>query len=166
MPAVADSSVIIHLAAIGQLDLLRKLHGTLLVPPAVWDEVVVQGQGRPGEVELRQAVQDGWMAVAAPSPNSLIAQVGSSLPVGEAEAILLAESRPGSLLLMDEAAGRLVATSLGVPVMGIVGLLVVAKQAGLLAELKPVLDQLRSPGGFRLSADLFRRALALVGERP
>jgi predicted nucleic acid-binding protein len=47
MPAVADSSVIIHLAAIAQLDLLRQFHGSLLVPPAVWDEVVVQGRAVP-----------------------------------------------------------------------------------------------------------------------
>ena len=166
MPAVADSSVIIHLAAIAQLDLLRQLHGSLLVPPAVWDEVVVHGQGRPGEQELRQAVSDSWIAVAAPSPNVQMPAGAAPLHAGETEAILLAASHPGSLLLMDEAAGRSAASSLGVPVMGIVGLLVVAKRSGLVAELKPILEQLRSPGGFRLSADVIQRALALVGEQP
>ena len=100
MPAVADSSVIIHLAAIGQLDLLRQLHGSLLVPSAVWDEVVVQGQGRPGESELRQAVSDGWITVATPSPKIQIPSPSTPLHPGESEAIVLAASNPGSLLLM------------------------------------------------------------------
>jgi predicted nucleic acid-binding protein len=67
---------------------------------------------------------------------------------------------------MDEAAGRSVAASLGIPVMGIVGVLVVAKRSGLIAELKPVLQQLRGPGGFRLSAAVIQHALTLVGEQP
>ena len=166
MPAVADSSVIIHLAAIGQLDLLRQLHGSVLVPPAVWDEVVVQGQGRPGEPELRQAVSDGWITVAAPSPNLQIPSPGTPLHSGESEAILVAASNPGILLLMDEVAGRSVAGSLGVPVMGIVGILVLAKQSGLISQRKPLLEQLRSPGGFRLSGAVIQQALALVGEQP
>jgi predicted nucleic acid-binding protein len=166
MPAVADSSVIIHLAAIAQLDLLRQLHGSLLVPPAVWDEVVVQGQGRAGAQELTKAVGDGWVTVAHPSSNIQLPSGGAPLHPGETEAVLLAASHPGSLLLMDEAAGRSVAASLGIPVMGIVGVLVVAKQSGLVAQLKPILEQLRSPGGFRLSAAVFQHALTLVGEQP
>jgi uncharacterized protein len=67
---------------------------------------------------------------------------------------------------MDEAAGRAIAASLGIPVMGTVGVLVVAKQSGLIPHLKPVLERLRNPGGFRLSAALFQHALTLVGEQP
>ena len=50
---VADSSSFIHLAAIGRVGLLRELYGYLIVPLAVWQEVVVAGRGRPGETELR-----------------------------------------------------------------------------------------------------------------
>jgi predicted nucleic acid-binding protein len=166
MPAVADSSVIIHLAAVAQLDLLRQLHGSLLVPPAVWDEVVVQGQGRPGAQELTKAVADGWAAVANPSPNAQLPPSGATLHPGETEAILLAASHAGTLLLIDDAGGRAIATSLAIPVMGTVGLLVLAKRSGLIPELKPVLEQLRNPGGFRLSSSVFQHALALAGEQP
>jgi len=50
--------------------------------------------------------------------------------------------------------------------MGIVGILVLARQSGLIAQLKPLLEQLRSPGGFRLSAAVVQHALVLVGEQP
>jgi predicted nucleic acid-binding protein len=56
---IADSSPFIHLSAIGRVDLLRDLYGQIIMPPAVWQEVVVAGQGRPGEIQLRQAVGDG-----------------------------------------------------------------------------------------------------------
>jgi uncharacterized protein len=166
MPAVADSSVIIHLAGIGQFDLLRQLYASLIVPPAVWDEVVVQGQGQPGAQELTSAVADGWVAVAGPLTNAQLPPQGATLHPGETEAVLLAVSHAGTLLLMDEAAGRAVAATLGIPVMGTVGVLVVARQSGLIAHLKPVLEQLRNPGGFRLSTAVFHHALSLVGEQP
>jgi predicted nucleic acid-binding protein len=166
MPAVADSSVIIHLAAIGQIDLLRQLYTSVLLPPAVWNEVVVQGRGRVGEKELQQARGDGWVTVAAHSANVSLPSECPALHPGEAEAILMAGSQPGRLLLMDEAAGRSVATSLGIPVTGIVGILVLAKQRGLISELKPILEQLRDPGGFRLSAAVIQHALTLAGEQP
>lgn len=166
MPIVADSSVIIHLAAIGRLDLLRQMYGAVILPPAVWDEVVVQGRGRPGEQELRKAAMEGWTTVVSPVSSVAFPAPPPPLHLGETEAIRLAAVTPGSLLLMDEAAGRSVAASLGVRVMGIVGVLVRAKQAGLLAELKPVLEELQNPGGFRLTKSLVEHALGLVGERP
>jgi predicted nucleic acid-binding protein len=166
MPAVADSSVIIHLAAIGRLGLLRQFHGSLQVPPAVWDEVVTQGQGRPGSQELTKAVADGWVAVATPKSSVQMPTGGATLHAGESEALRLAASSAGLPLLMDEAAGRAVAASLGIPVMGTIGILVAAKHSGLIPQLKPVLEQLRNPGGFRLSAAVFQHALALVGEQP
>jgi predicted nucleic acid-binding protein len=166
MPAVADSSVIIHLARIAQFDLLRHVYGSLLVPPAVWDEVVVQGQGRPGAQELTTAVADGWVSVAAALSGVQLPAGGATLHPGESEAIRLAASHAGTLLLMDEAAGRAVAGSLGIPVIGTVGILVASKQRKLIPELKPVLEQLRTPGGFRLSTAVLEQALALVGERP
>lgn len=48
MIVVSDASVLINVARIGELDLLRKLYGTITVPEAVWSEVVVNGAGQPG----------------------------------------------------------------------------------------------------------------------
>ncbi len=51
---VADSSPLISLAILEQLDLLPQLYQRVLVPPAVWDEVTVQGVGLPGSLAVSQ----------------------------------------------------------------------------------------------------------------
>lgn len=64
---VSDSSTLIHLAAIGRLTLLKEFYGHITVPPAVWREVVEEGEGRAGSVEVdRGSVPRGYSVVAAP----------------------------------------------------------------------------------------------------
>lgn len=59
MPLViSDSSTLIHLARIGRLDLLQRFFESITIPPAVWREVVEQGRGRAGAIEIEQARQD------------------------------------------------------------------------------------------------------------
>jgi hypothetical protein len=165
MPTViADSSAFIHLGAIGRMPLLRELFGQILVPPAVWQEVVEAGQGRAGEAELRQAVQEGWVSIETPPPSAVLPAGSPPLHPGEIEAIRLALSKPGSLLVVDELIGRAVATGLGLEVIGIVGLLVLARQRNLIANLEAELHRLRGPGRFRISHQLFQHALRLAGE--
>jgi hypothetical protein len=48
MIVISDSVALIGLSAIGALDLLNRLYGTVIVPDAVYQEVVVQGAGKPG----------------------------------------------------------------------------------------------------------------------
>jgi len=52
---VSDSSIIINLAWIGQLHLLQELYEVVLIPNAVWQEVVVKGSGQPGAQEVRSS---------------------------------------------------------------------------------------------------------------
>ena len=63
MTVVADSGPLIHLAIVGQFLLLKRYFHQLLIIPQVYDEVVTQGQGRPGDLELSQAVSDGWITI-------------------------------------------------------------------------------------------------------
>jgi uncharacterized protein len=165
MPTVvADSSVIIHLAAIGRLDLLQKLHGQILIPPMVWKEVVEDGRGRVGEAQLRTALNENWIAIETPENKFISAETFPFLHPGEIEAIQLAMSHENTLLIMDEAAGREAAIHLGIKVIGIVGVLVSAKQKKLIPDLARELQELRGPGRFRISNTLIEQALKLGGE--
>ena len=60
---ISDSSTLIHLVAIGRLGLLKEFYGRITVPPLVWREVVEQGGGRAGAVEVERARQAGWIEV-------------------------------------------------------------------------------------------------------
>jgi uncharacterized protein len=64
--AIADSGPLICLARINQLELLPRLFSKILVPPEVWNEVTVRGQGHPGAYEVSQAT---WLTIQAPDPQ-------------------------------------------------------------------------------------------------
>jgi predicted nucleic acid-binding protein len=73
MPSViSNSSPLISLSAIQRLDLLRDFFGTVVVPPAVWREVVEEGQGRAGAAEVETASSEGWVRVETFSNDLLL----------------------------------------------------------------------------------------------
>src|SRR4026209_1085584 len=106
---------------------------------------------------LRQAA---WLRIVD-DPSA----INLGLDPGGAAAILEAESTGADLLLIDERVGRRVAQERGLAVRGTLDVLVQARQSGVLAALKPVLDTLVAEG-FRIAPTLIREALAHVGEGP
>ena len=162
MKAVADASVFIALSRLGQLSLLpQRFPEGILVPEAVWQEVVEQGQGHPGTREIASA---SWVRVQGVKDRSLVSLLGAELDSGEAEAIALSREEPVVAVLLDEKDGRRVARRLGLPVLGTVGLLIWAKRTGRVASLREQLDILQTQGKFRLSQAVYDEALRVVGE--
>lgn len=157
---VSDSSVIINLAWIGQLHLLQSLYAPVLIPNAVWQEIVVSGIGQPGSLEVQQAE---WIQRRDVSNLMLLLSLRRDLDRGEAEAIVLAIEEK-TLLLIDERRGRAIAEYFGIPILGLVGVLVRAKQKGLLTEIRPLLDRLRTDVGFFISDTLYERVCEDVDE--
>jgi hypothetical protein len=162
--AVSDSSPLIHLAKIEALELLSRLYSRILIPPAVWREVVEESDGRPGAVEMQKAVAAGWMVKQATKNETLVIALRQTLDNGEAEAIALAtELHPESVLLDDKLA-RQMARRLGVAVTGTIGVLLRAKQVGLIVELRPLVTRLQSEGGYYIDPSLIEKVLLAAGE--
>lgn len=161
---VSDASVLISLAAVGQIHLLREFFEKILVPDAVWREVTAAGASLPGAKETAQAHNEGWLQVRTPTRLDLAATLAGWLGAGEAGAIALASELTGGLLLIDEQEGRAAARTLGVVVTGTLGILVRAKREGKIALLKPILDKLRQQYDFRLSHGLYEQVLREIGE--
>ncbi len=162
MKAVSNSSVLISLSIIGQLDLLHKrFPDGILIPAAVWHEVVESAQGRSG---AKQVAAARWIEVMTIADTDLVTMLKTSLDTGEAEAIVLAREQNISIVLLDEKDARKVAKKLGLSVLGAVGVLIWAKRAGIIGDLRSQLDALQQQGGFRLSRTLYLEALAAVGE--
>jgi hypothetical protein len=153
---VADSSPLIYLSRVGLLQILPALFRNVIVPRAVWDEAVERRPAAAGIDRLREA---SWLRVVDDPPR----EPDLGLDPGETAAILLAESLRADLLLIDERLGRKVAQERGLVVRGTLGVLVEARQSGVLPALKPVLDTLVAEG-FRIAPALVREALAHVGE--
>jgi len=158
---VSDTSPIIGLAAVGYLDLLRELYGTVLLPTAVLEELTA---AEPPAPALREVQTADWLRVLGVREPALTAALELELDRGEAEAIALAVEHEADLLLLDERKARVVARRLGRPVIGVLGVLVEAKRRQLLPAVRPVLDELLTRAGFRISESLRARVLQETGE--
>jgi uncharacterized protein len=157
---VSDASPLIGLAAVGQLDLLQRLYGEVVIPVAVHRELTTSSDA-PGAAQVASA---SWMRVQAVQDRSVVDALSLHLDVGEAEAIALAVEVEAELLLMDERRGRSAAVRLGRRVVGVLGVLVEAKKSGHLPGLRPVLEALTVQAGFRVSEQLRRQVLEAAGE--
>ncbi len=157
---VSNSSPLIHLSQIGHLNLLREFFGEILIPYAVYREVVVEGQGRPGSREVGEA---SWIRVVEIRDKHLKRALQFMLDGGEAEAIVLALEVNADLVLLDDREARLQAKRLGLRVTGTLGILLRAKKLGLIENLRKELDKLKETG-FRISESLEEEILRAVGE--
>jgi len=161
MPAViSDTSPLVYLTRLGHFDWLREFYSEVLIPPAVWDELVHQGAAFPESQETQRAVQLGWIRVRR--PGSAIASL-HELDPGEREAIALAKEL-GALLIIDEADGRRAAVQLGIRVTGTLGIVMEAKARGRIPNVRAELDRLTKLTTFRMSDELRARVLAQAGE--
>ncbi|MEL6779658.1 MAG: DUF3368 domain-containing protein [Cyanobacteria bacterium J06597_16] len=156
---IADSSPLISLAIIGQIDLLPQLYPSVLLPPAVWDEVTIQGAGLPGAQVVSEAT---WLTIQAPDPLAL-EPLSILVDRGEAEVIALAQQTPNSIVLLDDAQARRVAERLGIRKIGTLGILRRAKKGGLIDEVKGYIQQLRRQGIY-IRPSLVDAVLRDVGE--
>ena len=162
--AVSDSSTLIHLAGIGHLNLLVEFYEKILIPPAVWKEVVEEGQGRPGTREVEEGRRSRWIEVVKPSNKSVVRLLKLELHDGEAEAIALAIEQHPEIVFLDETEARRVADAYGLHKTGLIGILLRAKLEGKVQSLRGELDRLRQEAGFWIGDDVYQQALQAVGE--
>lgn len=155
---VVDSGPLIAFARIGQLALLPHLGSTIVVPPAVWDEVTAR-QDAPGAHEVRQTT---WIIIQAPEAL-LVESLTILVDRGEAEAIALARTLSNCTVVLDDARARRVAERLDIPRIGTVGLLRRAKRKGLIDQLRPQLEALQANGVY-IRQELIDAVLKDVGE--
>ena len=156
---VSDAGPIIIFARIGRLSLLRDVTGSLLIPDAVYDEIVVKKGGMPGAADLAQAA---WVQKASVANRSIIDGLPSVLHEGEREAIALAKEQ-GAQLLIDEIRARRIARDEGLEVIGTLRILAEAKRLKLINVVLPIIAQMQS-SGYRFDRILIRRFLERIGE--
>ena len=124
MIVVSDSGPLISLMKAGQLDLLRKLYHEILIPEAVYQELTSNKKYADEAAEINRSSFIRIVSVQERKAVEILRSV-SGLDLGESEAIVYAyadESR-ADILLMEEAAGRRIAKSLGIRVRGSIGIL-------------------------------------------
>ncbi len=162
MVVVSDTSPIANLILIGQLDLLREMFQEVVIPPAVHREVEALANFG---VDLTSYLSNQWIREATPNPSEDVQVLLKDLDLGESEAIVLAKELKADYLLIDERAGTERAIKEGISTIGLVGVLVKAKQRSLIPQLEPVLIKLKDEAGFWLGKKFMESVLKEVGER-
>jgi uncharacterized protein len=157
---VCDASTLIALARIGQLDILEQIEAQVVIPMAVYEEVVIKGVGKPGADEIREA---SWIGTHAVSDRDVVAQFRAVLGTGESEAIALAKELAADLIILDDEDARNTAVAEELKVVGLLAFLVLAKEEGIIHQVRPLLDALRQQGFF-ISDDLYHDILRRADE--
>ena len=158
MVVVSDTTAITNLLKVKLLLIIKGLYGQILVPQAVYDELAT--------LSAQKKIIDSqkWIKVVEIQNQVLYEKLRESLDKGESEAIVLALELDSDFLIIDEAKGRKIARSYGIRIIGLLGILVLAKEEGLISQIKPYLKELRDKMGFRVSDKLYEQILSQVGE--
>ena len=146
---IADSSCLIALSNIGELQLLHQVYEQITITPEIESEF---GEPLPN-----------WMTVEEVTDKKKISILELELDKGESSAIALAIERENSLLIIDEMKGRRVAKKVGIKITGILGVAVKAKEIGLIEKVGFIIEKLENVD-FRISASLKEKILKRVGE--
>jgi len=161
---VSDASQLIHLAAIGRLSFLREYYHSIIIPTAVWREVVEEGGKRKGAKEIKNARAEGWITVASPKNAALIKALLQDLHEGEAESIALAIELTADIIILDETEARRIAEQHGLLVIGIIGILLQAKADRKIRSMRAEMDRLQRTGNFWIGKSLRQTILTTAGE--
>jgi hypothetical protein len=115
-------------------------------------------------VSIQAAIREKWIQSASPSPSHLLSIRRLHLHDGEAEAIALATDMKAGVVIIDEHEGREFAVQSGLPVIGVLGILLRAKLRGEIPALKPEILALRAKARFFIAQSLEARILSTAGE--
>lgn len=159
MVVISNSSPIIHLTKIGRLNLLERLYSRILVPEKVYLECTDTVHYHK-EVEL--IAQSAWIKRHLIEDHRLFNLLYAEIDAGEAEALVLALEQKADLLLLDDQEARRMARKLGLLVTGTLGVLLKAKNEGMINSFAEDLQKLQR-SGFWLSQKLVNTLLSRIG---
>ncbi len=146
---ISDTCTLIIFQKIEEFDLLNKVYGDLLTTPEIAEEY---GEDLPD-----------WIKIKAASDKKYQEFVETQVDRGEASAIALAREYENVLLILDDLRARKLANRLNLKVTGALGIIVKAKQKGLVEKVKPLLDKLLLTN-FRVSEKIIEEILRLNNE--
>lgn len=146
---VSDTSCLILLDKVGRIDLLKSLFGKITITQIIADEF---GNPLPEFIEIDDPIDLNYQKI-----------LESFLDKGEASAIALALEKDDCLLIIDEYKGRREAKNLKINFTGTIGILIAAKQKGLIHSINEILEEIKTTN-FRLDKTLISEAKRICNE--
>jgi predicted nucleic acid-binding protein len=149
------------LASINRLGLLHELFDEVYIPQAVFDETVTYG--REESKAKKEVSSANWIHIVEVKDRLAVNVLLDEMDLGEVETIVLASEMNADWVLMDEKKRRRKLGQLNIPKIGTLGILLKAKQLGLIPILKPEIEKLQKTG-FSISPLVVREVLKIAGE--
>ena len=160
MRAIVNSSPFIALGCINKISLLTELFSEVLIPREVYNETVVNGKNS----DVLKGVKECSKFKVVSATNIILMEfLNDHLDKGESEVIALAKELGITTVVIDEVRGRKIARRHGLNVIGSLGILVLAKNKGLISQIKQYIEQMEHYG-IRIGKDLKDQVLQMAGE--
>jgi predicted nucleic acid-binding protein len=156
---VSNTSPIIALSSIDNIDILKQLYDEIIIPDAVFIEITKDTL--PG---CREVNTLDWFKRKSVYDREKIFTLTTELDIGETEAIVLSLELKAGLLLIDERKGKHIADQLSINNVGVLGILIEAKHKKLVKTVRPLLDNLILKAGFWFDENTYNLVLQKVQE--
>jgi predicted nucleic acid-binding protein len=161
MIVLSNTSPLIGLASIRRFGLLHQMFGHIVIPQAVYRESVTEGREVGGA--KREVTAARWVETRTVTDRAAVTTLLERLDEGEAETIVLAREMAADWVIMDERRGRKILTEWGINKIGTLGILLKAKQLGLLSMIRSDIELLCQEG-FTVSQEVVDAVLRYAGE--
>jgi predicted nucleic acid-binding protein len=157
MIVVSNATPIITLASINRVDILRHFFEKIYIPQAVYNEI------KSKRAYGYQEIEDDFFEIITIQDSFAQDILLNDLDLGEAQTIVLAKELNADIVLIDETIGYNIARSQCLNVKRTLSFLIVAKERGLIDEVKPLLDEMIDKGRW-ISRKVCRDVLKACGE--
>jgi hypothetical protein len=158
---ISDTSCIGYLIIIDKLQLLKNNFSEIIVPDIV-NKKILQLSSR---YNLAKYLNAEWIKSLSISNTTLYRELLNQVDERESEAIELSKEINADLLLVDERKGTLLARSLGIKTIGLLGVLLLSKEKKIINLAKPILDELITNTTFRIDKNLYTNVLKQANEQ-
>lgn len=163
MKIVSNTGPLIGLAKIDRLPILKDIASEIFIPPIVYRELL--GKVGTESERIDRALTNFIRKVELNPLEPVIQEILRDLDEGERQAIALASILSEDvLLLMDDRAGRLAAEKLDIQTTGLIGVLLLAKEKGILDSISSLIYELRNQG-YWISDEIANIARHLANEK-
>ena len=151
---IVNSTPLIILSKIGELEILKNLYGEIIIPRAVFEEVTIKSD----------AIKNlSWIKILEVQDKSNRKIYQAKLHDGEVEVMMLAKEISADLLIIDDNAAKKFAKFLGFQVTGTLGILLKSKSEKIISEVKPILEKMQAEN-FYISEEIIKLVLKTAGE--
>lgn len=161
MILVSNASPLINISGLKLFQHLPALYDKLLIPEAVFKEVVKTGTGRSGAKKVSDGLKSGFIDRRQVGNILAVSALSEFIGDGESEAIILASEISADAIILDDNKARNIAHSMNLNVIGTIGILLALKERNIISEIRPYLIKAVS-SGFRISTRLFIKVLGLM----